>query len=165
LRGEIALKIGGDRHFRSAHQPIRVAGSIYQKGGSSRLVSILEHNPRIEWDLREFADAVAAMPAFGSADAYQPQASVHKPSLEDVLTKPVREGGSDAWTRFEGASAAIGHFIRLVHDGKISPDEGWEAICQYNAAMLRSGLYTSRRMAPLSSESLKNMRRIYRYFR
>ena len=137
LRGEIALKIGGDRHFRSAHQPIRVAGSIYQKGGSSRLVSILEHNPRIEWDLREFADAVAAMPAFGSADAYQPQASVHKPSLEDVLTKPVREGGSDAWTRFEGASAAIGHFIRLVHDGKISPDEGWEAICQYNAAMLR----------------------------
>jgi hypothetical protein len=137
LRGEIAVKIGGDRHFRSSHQPIRVAGSIYQKGGSSRLVSILDHNSRIEWDLREFAEAVAAMPAFGSADASQPQASLHKPSLEDVLTKPVREGGSDAWTRFEGASAAIGHFIRLVHEGRISPDEGWEAICQYNAAMLR----------------------------
>lgn len=137
LRGEIALKIGGDRHFRSSHQPIRVAGSIYQKGGSSRLVSILEHNPKIEWDLREFADAVAAMPAFGSVDRSQSQANLHKPSLEDVLTKPVREGGSDAWTRFEGASAAIGHFIRLVHDGRISPDEGWEAICQYNAAMLR----------------------------
>ena len=41
------------------------------------------------------------------------------------------------WTRFEGASAAIGHYVRLVHEGRISPDEGWEAICQYNAAMLR----------------------------
>ena len=34
-------------------------------------------------------------------------------------------------------SAAIGHYIRLVHEGRMTPDEGWEAICQYNAAMLR----------------------------
>jgi len=33
LRGEIAIKVGGDTHFRSAHQPIRVAGSVYHKGG------------------------------------------------------------------------------------------------------------------------------------
>jgi hypothetical protein len=37
LRGVIADKVGGDPHFRSAHQPIRVAGSIYFKGGISRL--------------------------------------------------------------------------------------------------------------------------------
>jgi hypothetical protein len=24
-----------------------------------------------------------------------------------------------------------------VHEGRISPNDGWEAICQYNAAMLR----------------------------
>ena len=27
--------------------------------------------------------------------------------------------------------------MRLVHEGKLSPNDGWEAICQYNAAMLR----------------------------
>jgi predicted transposase YbfD/YdcC len=31
LRGDIAAKVGGDMHFRSAHQPIRVAGSVYYK--------------------------------------------------------------------------------------------------------------------------------------
>jgi hypothetical protein len=49
----------------------------------------------------------------------------------------VREGAQDAWTRFQGASAAIGHFIRQVHEGRMTPDEGWEAICGYNAACLR----------------------------
>jgi len=34
-------------------------------------------------------------------------------------------------------SAAIGHYIRLVHEGKLTPNDGWEAICQYNAAMVR----------------------------
>ncbi|WP_371061406.1 hypothetical protein [Rhodosalinus sp. 5P4] len=37
LRGEIALKVGGDTHFRSAHQPIRVPGTVYHKGGLTRL--------------------------------------------------------------------------------------------------------------------------------
>jgi hypothetical protein len=60
-----------------------------------------------------------------------------KPSIDDVLTRPVHQGGADDWTRFAGASAAIGHYIRLVHDGRITPDDGWEAIRQYNAAMLR----------------------------
>ncbi len=46
LRGEIALKVGGDPHFRSAHQPIRVPGSVYHKGGFQRLVTIREHRAR-----------------------------------------------------------------------------------------------------------------------
>ena len=47
--------------------------------------------------------------------------------MDDVLVTPVREGGADDWTRFEGASAAIGHYIRIVHDGRIAPNDGWEA--------------------------------------
>jgi hypothetical protein len=75
-----------------------------------------------------------ALPGVG----VQPTPEVNsKPSLEAILTTPVHEGGSDQWTRFEGASAAIGHYVRLVHDGKMTPNDGWEAICQYNAAMLR----------------------------
>ena len=42
LRGEIAAKVGGDMHFRSAHQPIRVAGSVYYKNGlKTRVLRIL----------------------------------------------------------------------------------------------------------------------------
>ena len=52
-------------------------------------------------------------------------------------SRPVREGAQDDWSRFEGASAAIGHFIRMVHEGRMTKDEGWEGICGYNAAMLR----------------------------
>lgn len=136
LRGDIAVKIGGDTHFRSAHQPIRVAGSVYHKGGFQRVVAIREHNARLEVDLREFADRVEAMPPFAFGGA-EPVAVLQKPSIDRVLTTPVHEGGHDAWTRFEGASAAIGHYIRQVHEGRISPNDGWEAICEYNAAMLR----------------------------
>lgn len=136
LRGDIAMKVGGDTHFRSAHQPIRVAGSVYHKGGFQRLVQIRDHHP-VEVELVEFAEQVAAMPALPGVGVQPTPEANAKPSLEAILTTPVHEGGTDQWTRFEGASAALGHYVRLVHDGKMTPDDGWEAICQYNAAMLR----------------------------
>jgi hypothetical protein len=137
LRGEIALKVGGDTHFRSAHQPIRVAGSVYHKHGHQRLVQIREHHST-EVDLDEFAVRVAEMPPIpGAGMASTGTAASGKPTLDAVLTTPVREGDQDEWSRFTGASAAIGHFLRMVHEGRMSPDEGWEAIRGYNAAALR----------------------------
>ena len=137
LRGEIALKVGGDTHFRSAHQPIRVAGSVYHKHGHQRLVQIREHHA-VEVDLDEFAERVTEMPPLpGAGMASTGAAAPGKPTLDAVLTTPVREGDQDDWSRFTGASAAIGHFLRMVHEGRMSPDEGWDAICGYNAAMLR----------------------------
>ncbi|MDO5703456.1 MAG: AAA family ATPase [Paracoccus sp. (in: a-proteobacteria)] len=134
LRGEIALKVGGDTHFRSAHQPIRVPGTVYHKGGLTRLVQIREATG-MEVDLPEMAERVADMPpmpgvGMGTAEPRQ------KPVIDEVLVTPVHEGGADDWSRFEGASAAIGYFLRLVHEGRMSMDEGWTAICGYNAAML-----------------------------
>jgi len=137
LRGEIADKVGGDAHFRSAHQPIRVPGTVHQKHGVQRLVTIREHRPQVELDLSDFASAVAAMPALPGLPTPGPRFAGSRPSLDAILTTPVREAGQDAWTRFQGASAAIGHFIRQVHDGRLTADQGWEAICQYNAACLR----------------------------
>lgn len=102
LRGDIAFKVGGDSHFRSAHQPIRVAGSVYHKGGFQRIVTILEHRPVLEWELRDFAELVDAMPLFAGAGR-DPVNAPDKPSLSDVLTTPVHEGGGDEWTRFAGA--------------------------------------------------------------
>jgi len=138
LRHEIAVKVGADTHFRSAHQPIRVAGSVYHKGGRKRLVSI-RNRTGLENDLAEFAERLHEMPALpdhGGA-GFDHNGGTSKPGLDDVLITPVREGGQDAWTRFAGASAAIGHYVRLAHEGRMSHAEAWEAICQYNAAMLR----------------------------
>jgi hypothetical protein len=137
LRGEIADKVGGDTHFRSAHQPIRVPGTVYRKHGAERVVSICQHDPRRELDLAEFAEAIAAMPFLPGLEHSPAATQGDRPGLDAILTTPVREGAQDAWTRFQGASAAIGHFIRMVHEGRITGDEGWEAICQYNAACLR----------------------------
>lgn len=137
LRGEIAEKVGGDLHFRSAHQPIRVPGTVHQKHGVQRRVTILEHRPRVEVELPDFAAAVAAMPAMPGLEASTAAPGASRPGLDAVLITPVREGAQDAWTRFQGASAAIGHFVRMVHEGRMTGDEGWEAICQYNAACLR----------------------------
>ncbi|MCK8787247.1 AAA family ATPase [Roseomonas sp. NAR14] len=137
LRGEMAEKVGGDAHFRSAHQPIRVPGTVYRKGGAERVVAIRHHDPRREVDLAELAEAVATMPFLPGQERAQPASEGDWPSLDAVLTTPVREGAQDGWTRFQGASAAIGHFIRQVHEGRLTPDQGWEAICGYNAACLR----------------------------
>jgi hypothetical protein len=137
LRGEIADKVGGDPHFRSAHQPIRVPGTLYRKGGAERVVTIRQYVPEREVDLREFADAVAAMPFMPGQERAQHAPQSDRPSMDAILTTPVREGARDGWTRFQGASAAIGHFIRMVHEGRLTPDQGWEAIAGYNAACLR----------------------------
>ncbi|WPB83623.1 AAA family ATPase [Sediminicoccus rosea] len=137
LRGEIAEKVGGDLHFRSAHQPIRVPGTVHQKHGVQRRVTIREHRPRVEVELADFAAAVAAMPTMPGLAAPTAAPGATRPRLDSVLTTPVREGSQDAWTRFQGASAAIGHFVRMVHEGRMTGDDGWEAICQYNAACLR----------------------------
>lgn len=137
LRGDIAAKVGGDMHFRSAHQPIRVAGSVYYKNNLKTQVQIVELNAERERDLGEFIEAVADMPPAPGVNLAPDFTTTDKPRADDVLVTPVREGGQDDWSRFEGASAAIGYFIRMVHDGRLSKDEGWEAICGYNAAMLR----------------------------
>jgi hypothetical protein len=137
LRGDIAAKVGGDMHFRSAHQPIRVAGSVYYKNNLKTQVQIVEFNPDRERDLAEFIEAVADMPPAPGVNLAPDFTTPDKPRVDDVLVTPVREGGQDDWSRFEGASAAIGYFIRMVHEGRLSKDEGWEAICGYNAAMLR----------------------------
>ena len=137
LRGDIAAKVGGDMHFRSAHQPIRVAGSVYYKNSLKTQVRIVELNADRERDLAEFMEAVTDMPPAPGV-SLQPEFSYpDKPAMDDVLVTPVREGAQDDWSRFEGASAAIGHFIRMVHEGRMTKDEGWEGICGYNAAMLR----------------------------
>ena len=139
LRAEIARKVGGDGSFGSAHQPVRVPGTIHGKHGLRSQVRILDHQA-IAVDLAEFETRAIAMPALAEPSSSGKPLDFNsdaKPSVDAVLTTPVREGAADDWTRFQGASAAIGHYLRQAHEGRMTLDEAWEAICSYNAAMLR----------------------------
>ncbi len=98
LRGDIAAKVGGDMHFRSAHQPIRVAGSVYYKNNLKTQVRIVELNAGLERDVGEFIEAVADMPPAPGISQAPDFATPDKPRVDDVLVTPVREGGQSSST-------------------------------------------------------------------
>jgi putative DNA primase/helicase len=74
-RHMIAAKVGGDPSFRSAHQPIRVAGSSTPNRVCGGWCEILNHDPR-DHDLGELLEAIIAMPPLegetGSTSTWPP---------------------------------------------------------------------------------------------
>lgn len=138
LRGEIAAKVGGDPSFRSAHQPIRVAGSVYRKGGVKRLATILAENPA-EYDLAELTEAARAMPSLeGEATpaSNSNNGSPAKGAVTELFGKRVREEGADGVTRFDALSRIIGYWVRHCRDGHVTREQAWEEIVAYNEARI-----------------------------
>jgi putative DNA primase/helicase len=133
-RHEFALKVGGDLHFKSAHQPIRVAGSIHAKHGQKRLVEILSCNDN-EFELRDLENAGAIMPEIeGLARSAVTSA---KPTVNELFKRKVCEGGVVSASRFEANSRVIGYWIRRYQDGVVSREQAWEEIVAYNEANVR----------------------------
>jgi RecA-family ATPase len=141
LRAQLAQKIGGDTHFKSAHQPIRIAGSIHHKHGA-REVTIRQHIEN-EYHLLDLDESVSGMPNInGIATPDQPEfldfnTAVDKlANVNTALTTKVREGGQDDITRFESMSIAMGHYIRLAHSGHITTSECWDSVVGHNQMKL-----------------------------
>lgn len=136
LRSLIAAKIGGDPSFGSAHQPIRVAGSIYRKGGVERLVTIRAERSQ-EYDLSELAEKVEALPAIagGTAAAAAASSATKEPTAK-LFAKRLHEGGIDGITRFDALSRVIGYWIRRSGEGRVSREQAWEEIVSYNDACI-----------------------------
>src|SRR5205085_710938 len=132
----IAAKVGGDPSFGSAHQPIRVAGSIYRKGGVERLVTVrAEHS--LEYDLTDLAEKIEVLPALTDEAAEAPGTTrTAKTPAAKLLTKRVHEGGVDGITRFDALSRVIGHWIRQYGSGQVSREQAWEEITSYNEACI-----------------------------
>lgn len=138
LRYVIAVKVGGDSSFRSAHQPIRVAGSVYRKGGVQRLAAIIAENP-IEYDLAELAEAVTAMPPLEgeiTSGSDTSNGSATRGAVTELFSQRVREGGIDGTTRFEALSRIIGYWIRRCREGRVTHEKVWEEIVAYNEALI-----------------------------
>lgn len=135
-RHMLAAKVGGDPSFRSAHQPIRVAGSVHAKGGTHRLVEILHHDPR-DHDLGELVEAIVAMPPMAGVEPLDfNAAATDRGRVTELFGRKVREGGVDGTTRFEALSRIIGYWIRRVREGHVPEREAWEEILSYNAARI-----------------------------
>ena len=153
LRHAIATKVGGDPSCRSAHQPIRVAGTVHAKSGVPRLVEILGSS-QVERDLGDLAEAVLAMPPLdgeGASAASPPNltlgaqgaswmdfndAGTARGAVTELFGQRVREGGIDGTTRFDALSRVIGYWIRRCREGHVTPAQAWDEIVAYNDARI-----------------------------
>jgi putative DNA primase/helicase len=145
LRHAIAVKVGGDPAFRSAHQPIRVAGTVHGKG-TPRLVEVLASGGR-DHDLTDLAEAVVAMPPMPGETGVLPDAAPDDPmdfngagelrgDVTALFGQSVREGGVDGTTRFDALSRVIGYWIRRCREGHTTPAQAWQEILAYNTARI-----------------------------
>ena len=145
LRHAIAVKVGGDPAFRSAHQPIRLAGTVHGKG-TPRLVEIVGSGGP-DRDLTDFAEAVVAMPPMPGETGVLPEGTAQDPmdfngageqrgDVTALFGQRIREGGVDGTTRFDALSRVIGYWIRRCRDGHATPTQAWEEIRAYNTARI-----------------------------
>ncbi len=141
LRHAMAAKVGGDLSFRSAHQPIRMAGTIHGKAGVDRLVEILAVTPT-EQELSDLTAAVMAMPPLdgiggesGSAFDFN-GADVVRGAVTELFGQRVREGCLDGTSRFDALSRIIGYWIRRSREGHVTPAQAWDEIVAYNEARI-----------------------------
>ncbi len=137
-RHMIASKVGGDPSFRSAHQPIRVAGSVHAKNGVQRLVEIVAHAER-DYDLGELIEAIMAMPPLEGAAIDELDfngACETRGAVTELFARTIREGGVDGETRFDALSRVIGYWIRRCREGHVTPVQAWEEMVAYNAARI-----------------------------
>ena len=134
LRHHLALCIGGDTHFKSAHQPISVAGSVYYKDGNEKLAGIRKHHNQ-EYNLDDLIEAAEFLPKPNNTPNTNSFLDFNdKPSIESILTTKVREGGKDEYTRFESLSSVIGYWLRRYHDGIVTEEQAWEEVTSFNQA-------------------------------
>jgi P4 family phage/plasmid primase-like protien len=138
-RHMIATKVGGDRSFQSAHQPIRVAGTVHAKNGGRRLVEVLAHTSR-DYDLGALIEAIVGMPPLEGGAELDPldfnDATGARSGVTELFARKIREGGVDGETRFDALSRVIGYWIRRCRDGHVTPQQAWEEIVAYNAARI-----------------------------
>lgn len=138
LREVAASKVGADDSFKTVTQPIRVAGTIHGKYGKLASVRLLSHSTA-EYHLPDLAAAVEAMAPLGVENDWKDfnATKAQGPTAQDLMTKVIREGGQDEATRFEALSKIIGHWIRMVRNGRTSLSYAWIAIQEQNAATIR----------------------------
>ncbi|NRB10614.1 MAG: AAA family ATPase [Rickettsiaceae bacterium] len=134
LRHKLALGIGGDLHFKSLHQPIRVAGSTYHKDGVNKLVKIRSYS-RLEYEFEAIREAIEKMPIPEEAAEKNNSKTVNsakKNPIGKLLIDKTCAGGDGENTRFNAISRVTGYFFRRYFEGYITEEEAVKEIYDYN---------------------------------
>lgn len=137
LRGTLAAKVGGDPAFGSAHQPIRVPGTIHGKNGRRASVRILAHRAH-EYELADLTEAIVSMPPMPGLSVQVDRFGRCSGRLtpHDLATRRITAGGQDGETRFCALSRIIGHWLRNARRGVCTIEAAWTAVQDHNAAMI-----------------------------
>lgn len=145
LRGHVAERVGGDTSFASAHQPIRLAGSIYAKSKLRRLVEIMEQTDAV-YPLSELDQSVRAMPPLPGLAPSRIKIDTGRkgPKAADLKLTRIRSNGQDNITRFEAIGKVIGHWLNVVRSGRMSLDDAWLRVEEHNAACIDPPWQTTR---------------------
>ncbi len=134
----LAERFGGDRSFQQPAQVIRIPGSLHLKS-TPKLVQLRSVTPH-RYQLGAITRAVGAPPAQPAkpSGGFFDFNQVETPggTLDRALTAPVHSEGADEITRYEAAGSALGHFIRMVREGRMTEAEAWEAARGWNLATL-----------------------------
>lgn len=159
VRTMLAQKIGADGSFGRSTQVIRIPGTVHNKNNNPRLVEV-DGFTKIDYHFDELAEAIEDMPPMpgiappatsnvlpfptitrlpdgtmnfaGAAGLSMP--AEHESKVDRVLTEVVHEGGVDGETRFDHASIAIGHEIRMVREGRQSREQALQNCLAWNLA-------------------------------
>ena len=137
LRAILARKVGGDTAFASAHQPIRLAGTIYGKSKVRRLVEIIDQTDLV-YTLYEIDRAVCEMPTLDGLppSALKIDATGKGPNIAELKFTKIRSNGQDDITRFAAIGKVIGHWLHLARSGRITIEAAWDHVQDHNAACI-----------------------------
>ena len=126
-----AQKIGADPSFGSAHQPIRLPGSIHQKNDKANQVRIVNHST-VEYELEELIESVNMMTIMEGLQVSEKTLGDNKMPMEDMYKEQVYEGADAGETRFEAMGRAIGWSLTRHFEGHWTLKEAWDDVVGYN---------------------------------
>jgi putative DNA primase/helicase len=145
VRGLLAAKVGGDPSFDSAHQPIRLAGSIYAKSKVQRLVAIIDQAD-ISHSFADIDRMVSAMPTLPGLEPSRIKIDTGRkgPTAAELKLTRIRSEGQDEITRIDAIGKVIGHWLNVVRSGRMTLADAWLRVEEHNAACVDPPWETSR---------------------
>ena len=145
VRGLLAAKVGGDPSFSSAHQPIRLAGSIYAKSKVQRLVAIIDQ-AEVTYLFADIDRTVTAMPNLPGLEPSRIKIGTGRngPTAAELKLTRIRSEGQDEITRFEAIGKVIGHWLNIVRSGRLTLADAWLRVEEHNAACVDPPWETAR---------------------
>ena len=114
LRGRLAAAYGGDPSFGSAHQPLRIAGSVHRKA-EPKTVTIAYCNPANEQHVMQFEQRLPVASVAGHNNPPGIKPKWHAVPLEELIERVVAPGGVDV-VRWQALGSIAGMLLTNINN-------------------------------------------------